>query len=170
MVEPNVFFLFCFLSLLFVFVHLLWFIYCPSRTIPDSVWPRALRLPPKIQLSFPSHLLCRPPQAWAKAAPWTARCLRTGMCGNQSHARSACATAAPWCATRSSARTPVTAPTLSSPTTSAAPSAPTTVNFQVPVVSPQTFLLLLKVGTSPLDFSSALLHGSHRCWHITTRT
>jgi len=51
----------------------------------------------------------------------------TGTSGNQSHAKSACATAAPLCATRWSARTRPTAPTQWFPTTSAAPSAQTTV-------------------------------------------
>lgn len=61
------------------------------------------------------------------AAHWTARSTMTGTSGNQSHAKSACATAAPLCATRWSARTQPTAPTQWFPTTSAAPSAQTTV-------------------------------------------
>lgn len=79
-------------------------------------------------LSHPS-LYCplAPPQARARAALLTVMCLRTGMCGNQNHVRSVCATVATWCAKRSSARTQVTVPTQSSPTTSAAPSALTMV-------------------------------------------
>lgn len=66
-------------------------------------------------------------QVQLEAAPWTARCLRTGMCGNQSHARSVCVTAARWCAMRSSARIQLTAPTPSFPMMSAALSALMTV-------------------------------------------
>lgn len=75
---------------------------------------------------------CHSLQAQVPAAPWTARCLRTGMCGNQNHVRSAFATAARWCVMTFTVRNQPTAPTPSLPRASAAPPAPTTVKSHLP--------------------------------------
>lgn len=98
-------------------------------------------------------------QAQVEAAPWMARCLQTGMCGSQSHARSVFVTVAQWCAMRSSARTQQTARTLSSPMMSAAPSAPMMV-LHLYLTIPHNRLhdrpSLFSSSSSPPHFSSLL--------------
>lgn len=79
---------------------------------------------------YPSH------QAPVPVAPWTARCLRTGMCGNQNRVRSVCVTVVQWCVTMSTVMSRPTAQTPSSPMESAVPSALTMVT---PTHQPFTF-------------------------------